>query len=137
MATLSRRIGSVVRRSAPNCTAMRKMGGGAIRPPFARTPVPTQPLHEEHELIWDDGVAAETCLDFDAVHISSSEGLKWWIGGFAFFFSIFTVAGFTNPAAQNPAVARGSEGVELPFGGAFLALGGDPDAAPVVEDDDE
>ena len=36
--------------------AVRRMGGGGggIVPPFARTPTATQPLHEQHELIWLD-----------------------------------------------------------------------------------
>jgi hypothetical protein len=50
-------------------------------------------------------VAAETALDFDALHISSSEGLKWWFGGLLFFFSVFTVVGVSVPGAQNPAVS--------------------------------
>ena len=45
-----------------------------------RALAPSGPLHEEHELIWDDGVAAETCLDFDAPHIGKWEGLMWWLG---------------------------------------------------------
>lgn len=30
-------------------------------------------LFEEHELIWDDRVAAEMCLDFDASFVPTSE----------------------------------------------------------------
>lgn len=87
--------------------ALRRMGGGGghgIPAPFARTPVPNRPLHEEHELIWDDGVAAETCLDFDAPFISRTEGLKMFLGGFLFFASIFGFASLTGPEGQRQAV---------------------------------
>ena len=26
-------------------------------------------IHEQDELVWDDGVAPETCIDFDAPHV--------------------------------------------------------------------
>ncbi len=32
-------------------------------PPFARIPVNKEPLHEEDELIWDDGVAPEVIIN--------------------------------------------------------------------------
>ena len=78
-------------------------GGGAMRPPFVRSPPPEGPLHEEHELIWDDGVAPEVCLDFDAPYIAKSLGLKMWLGGFAFFTAVFSFASL-QPYDTNPAV---------------------------------
>lgn len=30
-------------------------------------------LYEEHELIWDDRVAAEMCMDFDASFVPTGE----------------------------------------------------------------
>ena len=81
-------------------------GGGGVPPPFARTLAPAGPLHEEHELIWDDGVAAETCLDFDAPHMSSAEGLGWFLGGFLFFYSVFSFASVTGPESQKLAVSQ-------------------------------
>ena len=44
-------------------------------------------LHEHDEVIWNDGVAPESALDFDAPHISAWQGLAMWLGGFAFFGS--------------------------------------------------
>ena len=35
--------------------------------------MPEGPLYEEHELIWDDRVAAEMCLDFDASFVPTGE----------------------------------------------------------------
>jgi hypothetical protein len=52
-------------------------------------------LHEEDELIWNDGVAPETAIDFDAPHVSSGAGLAWWLGGFLFFYSIYLFASAT------------------------------------------
>mmetsp|Transcript_82991 Transcript_82991/g.234410 ORF Transcript_82991/g.234410 Transcript_82991/m.234410 type:complete len:156 (+) Transcript_82991:59-526(+) len=119
-------------------------GGGPPPPPFARTLVPEGPLHEEHELIWDDGVAAETTLDFDAPHISKWEGLAWWFGGFGFFFGVYTFATVTDaivPSFQNKAAARGPT---LPFGGLYTELGShgkkpsmSPDTEEEHEDEDE
>jgi len=54
-------------------------------PPFARNKAASGVLHQEHELVWDDGVAPELTLDFDAQHISKGTGLRWWLGGFGFF----------------------------------------------------
>lgn len=53
-------------------------GGGGHHPgpplqPFKRTAMPEGPLFEEHELIWDDRVAAEMCLDFDASFVPTGE----------------------------------------------------------------
>ena len=51
-------------------------GGGHHGPPlqpFKRTAMPEGPLFEEHELIWDDRVAAEMCLDFDASFVPTGE----------------------------------------------------------------
>eukprot|EP00617_Octactis_speculum_P004548 CAMPEP_0185774868 /NCGR_PEP_ID=MMETSP1174-20130828/80270_1 /TAXON_ID=35687 /ORGANISM="Dictyocha speculum, Strain CCMP1381" /LENGTH=155 /DNA_ID=CAMNT_0028462251 /DNA_START=42 /DNA_END=509 /DNA_ORIENTATION=+ len=106
-------------------------GGGPPRPPFIRTLAPQGSLHEEHELVWDDGVAAETCIDFDAPHISSSEGFAWWIGGFLFFLGVGTVALLRDPDAQNPTTPRGPT---MPFGGLQIELGGDPSKISKVSD---
>jgi len=35
--------------------------------------MPEGPLYEEHELIWDDRVAAEMCIDFDASFVPTRE----------------------------------------------------------------
>ena len=66
-------------------------------------------LHEEHELVWHDGVAPESALDFDAPHVASSEAIKWWLGGFAFFATVAGLVALTNPAGQKP-------GVRMPAG---------------------
>ena len=61
---------------------------------------------EEHDLIWDDGVAPEVTIDFDAPHISKEEGALWWLGGLGFFFMLYQLIGLTDPESKNPAVNR-------------------------------
>lgn len=75
-------------------------------PPFARNLAPTEKLVEEHDLVWDDGVAPELTIDFDAAHVSKSEGLAFWLGGLGFFVGLYQLVRWIDPAAQNPAVNR-------------------------------
>eukprot|EP00804_Cyclotella_cryptica_P029104 CCRYP_005287-RA/>CCRYP_005287-RA protein AED:0.04 eAED:0.04 QI:135/1/1/1/1/1/2/203/111 len=49
----------------------------------------SEKLVEQYDAIWDDGVAPEVTLDFDCQHISSGEGLAWWLGGLGFFATLF------------------------------------------------
>lgn len=85
---------------------MRRGGGGdgPVPPPYAQTRAPNYRLVEEHELVWDDGVAAETCLDFDAAHVEN--GLAWWFGGFGFFAGLATLISFYNPKGCNRVTPR-------------------------------
>ena len=41
----------------------------------------------QDELVWNDGVAPEACLDFDAPHISKWTALAWWVGAFVFLYA--------------------------------------------------
>jgi len=52
--------------------------GEAIPPPFARAALPASQsqMPEEIELIWEDGVAPEMSIDFDATFMSKMEGLQ-------------------------------------------------------------
>ena len=69
--------------------------------------------------MWSDGVAPETAIDFDAPHISAYEGLAWWLGGFGFFFGVYTFAKSVDHPANNPAAAR-----ELPHEAIAAATAG-------------
>ena len=60
----------------------------------------------QHELVWDDQVSPELTIDFDAQHISSTEGLLWWLAGLGFFASILGGCYLYDPASRNPAVNR-------------------------------
>jgi len=61
---------------------------------------------ENHDAVWDDGVAPEITIDFDASHIPSKKGLLMWLGGLTFFTTVYNVIGLTDPASKNPAVNR-------------------------------
>ena len=63
-------------------------------------------LVENHDAIWDDGVAPEITIDFDASHISRKEGLLSWLGGLAFFTTLYNLLRLTDPESKNPAVNR-------------------------------
>ena len=63
-------------------------------------------LNENHELVWDDGVAPETCVDFDAPHVSSAEAFAWWSGGLAFFAAVFGLVTLSDPESKREAVPR-------------------------------
>lgn len=69
--------------------------------------------------MWNDGVAPETAIDFDAPHLSPLTGLAWWLGGFGFFFSVFLYARSTDHPSNNPAAAR-----ELPREAIQAAMAG-------------
>ena len=95
-----RSVVPVLRRGS--AVARRRGGGGAVQPPFARTQTPTTRLHEEHELIWDDGVAAETCIDFDCAHLPAWWTLPTFFGGMGFYACFLGVMALSDPVGQNP-----------------------------------
>jgi hypothetical protein len=94
----------VLRRGAQ----LSRGAGGHHRPPpppFARIAVPSQPLHEEVELVWNDGVAPETLIDFDAPHIPKYQALKhlgYALGGLATLMGVVTLY---NPDSWRDAVS--------------------------------
>ena len=102
--TLRRTAPAVARPSAAPARRMGGGGGGPPHPPFQRTKAPEYRLVEEHELVWDDGVAAETCLDFDAAHVDN--GLLWWLGGFGFFTGLATLIAIYSPKRFNQVTPR-------------------------------
>ena len=90
-------------------------------------------MPEEIELVWEDGVAPELTIDFDATHVSKTDGLKWWLGGFAFFAGIGSLVWMTDPAGKKRTVTR-----ELPFNSLAAELGpmGAAPAAEATSDDE-
>jgi hypothetical protein len=112
-------------------TTIPALGGGGPTPaPFTRTPAPTRQLNEDHELIWDDGVAAETCIDFDAPHISQGEGAQWWFAGMGFFATLGVFMLFWDAPGRKRTVTR-----TLPFNNLAIELGADPNAASEEEEE--
>jgi len=68
-------------------------------------------MTENSDCLWDDGVAPELALDFDAPHISSREGLYSWLAalsGFAFLYQ--GIKWWTNGAVDdNPALSHATD----------------------------
>ncbi|CAN0111296.1 unnamed protein product, partial [Discosporangium mesarthrocarpum] len=88
------------------CRQVARAGPGAPMPPFARNKAPDYLLDENHELVWDDGVAPETCIDFDAPHLSTGEALSWLAMGFGFFATLFGLVSLSDPDSKRVAVRR-------------------------------
>lgn len=99
---------SLIRLMRPCRTSMttRSAPGGLPPPPFARMPAPSGPVHEQYELIWNDSVAPELCIDFDAQHFTRMQGLAMWCGGLAFFASFYTLISCTEPPKLRKAEKR-------------------------------
>ncbi|KAL3794847.1 hypothetical protein ACHAW5_004369 [Stephanodiscus triporus] len=110
----ARSLAPSMRRSAASALSRQQYSSSAVslggaRPPmvpFARIPPESEKLVEQYDAIWDDGVAPEVTLDFDAQHIDSTTGLVMWLSGLGFFATVFQVVKLTNPGAKNPAVNR-------------------------------
>ena len=59
-------------------------------------------------MIWDDGVAPETALDFDAQHVSSTDGLKWLFGALGAYASTALFINYVwQPESFRQAVSTG------------------------------
>ncbi|KAL7684083.1 putative NADH dehydrogenase [ubiquinone] 1 beta subcomplex subunit 8 [Plasmopara halstedii] len=96
--------------------ALITRGGHAHRPPpppFARIQVPNQPLHEEAELVWNDGVAPETLIDFDAPHIPKFQALRHLMLGLSAFATLMGVVTLYDPNSWRQAVKRGDHLLDL------------------------
>jgi len=77
-------------------------------------------MHEESELLWDDGVAPELALDFDAQNYSKWTGFAMWLGGLGFFVSVASFIHFVwDPPSRKPHGPR-----ELPYNNLSEELGG-------------
>jgi hypothetical protein len=108
MAALQRYSAIVSRRLLFSRPLLARCSSGhhdaTLEPPMHNLPLASRPLHEQDELIWNDGVAPETALDFDAPHISKTTGLLMWLGGFGFFYGIWLLASATGHPANKPSV---------------------------------
>ena len=59
--------------------------------------------------MWDDGVAPETAIDFDAPHVPKMKALGMWLGGFTFFATIGGLVSLYDPATLSVnEIVRGS-----------------------------
>ena len=101
-------------------------GGGPAPPPFVKMPLPAKNIHEHNDLIWNDGVVAETYLDFDAPSWSSAKAAAWLGGAFASLFGVYLfVDTVIDPEGSRPFARR-----DLPYDNLRVELGGpvDPEA---------
>lgn len=60
----------------------------------------------ETELVWDDSVAPETCVDFDAPHVSTSDVLLSFLSGLGFFGAVYFLAYLSDPVKNRPVAPR-------------------------------
>lgn len=118
--SLARRSSAALTKQQQYSTSAVVRGGTPPLAPFARIPPESEKLVEHTDAIWDDGVAPEVTLDYDCQHISSGEGLAWWLGGLGFFATLYQVVKATDPESKNPAVNRAMNRV----GGNPVELGG-------------
>lgn len=63
-------------------------------------------LPEEIELVWDDGVAPETCIDFDAPHVAIKDILLGFIGVVGSIAGLYNFISFMDPAGNSPVAPR-------------------------------
>lgn len=79
--------------------------------PTGTAPAPTEPLEEEHELIWDAGDKhPETALDnLPAKIVGKYEALGMLVGALCFMGGVYTFAGYYDKAASRPFVERDME----------------------------
>ena len=66
-------------------------------------------MTENTDALWDDGVAPELALDFDAPHISTREALYTWAGGFSMFFLLFQAIKASSSEDDNPALDHSTD----------------------------
>ena len=91
----------ILRQRVPMLNLVR--GGGAqtpAQPPFMSRSVPDGPIHEQGDLLWDDGTAPELTIDFDAQHISVGKGLAMWAAGMGFFFALYQLVIWSDPESK-------------------------------------
>eukprot|EP01035_Chromulina_nebulosa_P023189 gene23189-30057_t len=80
---------------------------GPSLPPFAQQRPPTAKLPIEADYVWDDNVAPEACLDFDAPHIPLSTVLTSIAIMSTFIYSVYALITWSDPVESNPVAVRG------------------------------
>ncbi len=82
---------------------------GTPPPPYVQRTAPTKSVYslftvesylqlsEHAELIWEDGVAPETAIDFDVQQISTKTALLWFLSGMTFFWGLYEGVKLYNP----------------------------------------
>jgi len=88
-------------------------------------------MTENSDALWDDGVAPELALDFDAPNVSTSEATWTFVGAFGAFAVLWTgIALWTKGARDdNPAFSHATDVYEKDYSNHALT--------PVALDDDD
>mmetsp|Transcript_322 Transcript_322/g.309 ORF Transcript_322/g.309 Transcript_322/m.309 type:complete len:125 (-) Transcript_322:41-415(-) len=84
---------------------IRRGGDGHHGPrmlPFARLAPPTEQLPIDADLVWDDGVAPETCVDIELPNVPTSQVLISQLCGILFFLGVYGIAVLVDPANRRP-----------------------------------
>ncbi|KAL0582665.1 hypothetical protein ABG067_007349 [Albugo candida] len=89
-----------------NTVSLYTRGHRPPPPPFARLPPPKNRLHEDIELVWNDGVAPETFIDFEASHIGKYQALAHWLLAFSGLASIMGIVALYDPESMRQAEFR-------------------------------
>lgn len=58
--------------------------------------------------MWDDSVAPETAIDFDAPHVSTNDAVLSLMLAFGFFGAIYGFVTISDPVSRNPVATRSS-----------------------------
>eukprot|EP01040_Poterioochromonas_malhamensis_P001320 gene1320-1397_t len=107
---------------------------GPLLPPFGRLPPPNGQIPLETELVWDDTVAPETAIDFDASHVPTSEVLLHFAMGFGFFGLLYFLVSLTEPEKNAPVAPRSAVINQADM---WRDLGLEPPAGSEEEHEDE
>jgi hypothetical protein len=91
-------------------------------------------IPEEVELVWDDTVAPEACIDFDNPSADSKEILQGWAVLGTFFATLVGYIYLTDPVGSNPVALRSTV---LPFDGLKYELGLGPSQDEHHEEEEE
>jgi hypothetical protein len=110
---------------------------GPMMPPFARLEPPKGKLTEEIELVWDDTVAPETCIDFDAPHVESNEMFGMMVAAFGFFGTLYLLVSLSDPEGSNPVAKRATVIPHNMMRGALGITSGDEEEEEEEEEDDD
>ncbi|KAK8820303.1 hypothetical protein WA577_006368 [Blastocystis sp. JDR] len=104
----SRNASRVVRSGSVKSVVKRHSHGhaGTPPPPFVQRKLPSKSLSEHAELIWEDGVAPETAIDFDVQTISTGRAFLWALSGFSFFFFLYQGVKMYDPSHLKRTVPR-------------------------------
>ena len=84
--------------------------------------------------MWDDTVAPETAIDFDAPHVSTTEVLQMIAGAVLFFTGLYTLVAWSDPVGSNPVALRATV---IPASTMQQILGAEVTAAAAEEEEEE